>query len=129
MDPQENTPQRMHHKFIKFDYSESRMLYQGLYSLVKSNSGIGFCNCDQGHPAYAVGRNGKVDYAMFGDSPEHNTLFKMMHSLSSILSEIELDGKSEIPEYVYTWSNFCDIAYGSYLVNKNRGSTTDTENT
>jgi hypothetical protein len=107
--------------FGSLDFSEKQMVYLGLLSLVKSNSGVGFANRDQGHPAYVVGRNGTHDYAQWGDSPERNTLFKMMHSLSVELSEAEIDGSSEISEYVFSWADFCALAYEAYLEAK--GST------
>jgi len=95
-------------------FSERKLIYQGLLSLVKSNSGIGFANHDQGHPAYATGRKGTFDHAQWGDSPEHNQLFRLMHSLSVSLSEAEIDDSSEISEYVFSWSDFCHIAYSAY---------------
>ena len=43
--------------------------------MIETNSGIGFHNCDQGHPAYLLGADdGKVDPVMGGDSPEKNDL-------------------------------------------------------
>ena len=98
--------------------AQKRMIYQGLLCLVKSNSGIGFVNCDQGHLAYVAGRDGKVDYATLGDSPEDNVLFQMMHTLSVSLSEAELDKSSEISDYVFSWSDFCILAYDAYLKHK-----------
>jgi len=105
--------------FASLEFSEKAMIYQGLLSLVKSNSGIGFCNNNQGHPAYAIGREGKFDYATWGDSPDRNRLFKMMHRLSVELCKAELDGSSEIGDYVFSWSDFCNIAYASYERAKN----------
>lgn len=101
-------------KFSGFSFSEMQMIYLGLLALVKSNSGKGFCNCDQGHPAYAIGRSGDYDHEQWGDSPEHNKLFQMMHALSVSLSEAELDGTSEIGDYVFSWSDFCRLAYAAY---------------
>ncbi len=101
-------------------FSERKLIYQGLLSLVKSNSGVGFANCDQGHPAYAIGRKGEFDYRMWGDSPEHNELFKLMHSLSVSLSESEIDSSSEILDYVFCWADFCQLAYSAYENAKTR---------
>ena len=39
--------------FEQFEMRDRAMIYQGLLCLVRSNSGVGFCNGDQGHPAYA----------------------------------------------------------------------------
>lgn len=101
-----------------FTFSEKRLIYRGLLSLVKSNSGYGFCNNDQGHLAYAAGRGGcydpNHDYETWGDSPVHNTLFKMMHSLSVEISAGEIDRSSEVSEYVFSWADFCRLAYGAY---------------
>ena len=106
--------------FHGFSFPEKKIIYQGLLSLVKSNSGVGFCNSDQGHPAYAVGRSGKYDYEQFGDSPERNNVYQMMHALSVSLSEAELDSSSEIREYVFCWTDFCTIAYQAYEEAKNK---------
>src|SRR5437016_2620134 len=94
--------------------SEKALIYRGLLNLVKTNSGFGFCNRDQGHPAYVVGIDGKYAYQSFGDSPDRNRLFKMMHELSVALCEGDVDGSSEIGEYVYSWCDFCRIAYNAY---------------
>ena len=107
--------------FDKLSHSERQLIYLGLLSLVKANSGYGFCNCEQGHAAYAVGRSGKWNYDTWGDSPEHNKLFKMMHTLSISLVDSELDGTSEVSEYVFSWSDFCNIAYAAYEENKKKG--------
>lgn len=95
-------------------FSEKQLIYRGLLALVTSNSGYGFCNNDQGHLAYAIGRNGTFDYKQWGDSPEQNRLFAMMHSLSVELSTAEIDGGAEIPDYVFCWADFCTLAYTAY---------------
>lgn len=100
-------------EFISF--SEKQLLYRGLLSLVTSNSGYGFHNNDQGQPAYAIGRDGTQDYQKWGDSAEHNCLFKMMHTLSVELNEAAIDGTAELADYVFSWSNFCELAYTAYL--------------
>lgn len=91
--------------FTSFSFAEKKLLY-----LVASNSGYGFCNNDQGHPAYKIGQSGDFDFAQWGDSPECNILFKMMHSLSCDLQAAELDESSEISQYVYCWADFCNFA-------------------
>jgi hypothetical protein len=100
--------------FESLSFSEKQLVYRGLLSLVTSNSGYGFCNNDQGHPVYAVGRNGTHNHRKWGDSPDHNRLFKMMHTLSVELSEAEIDGSAEISDYVFSWSDFCHLAYAAY---------------
>ena len=100
--------------FSALNFSEKQLVYRGLLALVTNNSGYGFANNDQGHPAYAVGQGGQHDYKQWGDSPEHNRLFKMMHTLSVELSEAEIDGSAEIADYVFSWSDFCRFAYDAY---------------
>ena len=104
--------------FSQLNFSQKQVVYQGLLSLVSSNSGIGFCNNDQGHPAYAIGREGKFDYDQWGDSPDNNRLFKMMHELSVSLNEAEIDGSSEIADYIFAWADFCNLAYSAYESSK-----------
>lgn len=104
--------------FEQFGMRDKAVIYQALVCLVKSNSGVGFCNSDQGHAAYAVGREGKQDYQTFGDSPEHNRLFKMMHELTVALGESDLDASTEISERIYSWADFCKLAYDAYEKHK-----------
>lgn len=99
-------------------FTERQYIYKGLLSLVQSNSGIGFCNNEQGHPAYAIGREGKFDYIAWGDSPEKNKLFKIMQALSLSLCESEIDESSETTDYVFDWSGFCHLAYAAYEKSK-----------
>ncbi len=108
--------------FARFDFSEKQLLYRGLLSLVQSNSGFGFCNNNQGHPAYAIGRDGKFDYEQWGDCPDRNRLFKLMHTLSVDLSQAEIDSSSEIGDYVFSWADFCILAYSAYERAKNNNS-------
>ena len=95
-------------------HSQRSLIYQGLLKLVTTNSGVGFANNDQGGLAYQVGRSGRSDYEQLGDSPERNQLFKMMHSLTTQLSVAELDNSSKISDYVFAWSDFCNLAYTAY---------------
>jgi hypothetical protein len=100
--------------FEHLEMRDKAMIYQGLVCLVKSNSGVGFCNGDQGHPAYAVGKDGKIDFEAFGDSPEQNRLFKMMHELTVALGEADLDASAEVSERIYCWADFCRLAFEAY---------------
>jgi hypothetical protein len=100
--------------FESLSLSDKQLLYRGLLLLVTSNSGHGFVNGDQGHPAYAVGRTGQHDYPTWGDSPDRNRLFQMMHTLSVELSDAEIDDSSEIGDYIFSWSDFCNLAYAAY---------------
>ena len=104
--------------FSSLSYSERKLLYLGLLALVNGNSGEGFHNGDQGHPAYGIGRDGKFDYEAWGDSPDHNKLFRLMHTLSVSLSEAEIDSSSEISDYVFCWADFCRLAYAAYEKSK-----------
>ena len=49
---------------------EKYMIFRALVRMIKTNSGDGFLNSDQSHPAYLLGAQGKVDAVMGGDSPE-----------------------------------------------------------
>jgi hypothetical protein len=104
--------------FPSFDFEEKQLLYQGLVCLVRNNTGYGFVNNDQRHPAYEIGRKGDYDYENWGDSPEDNSLFKMMHTLSVSLSKAEIDESSEIQDYIFCWADFCSMAYEAYEKSK-----------
>jgi hypothetical protein len=99
--------------FDSLSYADQFMVYEGLFSLVTSNSGIGFANADQGHPAYVMGSKGVIDYEAWGDHPDRNRLFQMMHQLSVSLNEHESD-RPTTTEYVFAWSDFCRIAVEAY---------------
>jgi hypothetical protein len=100
--------------FEGLSFSEKQLIYRGLLCLVTSNSGYGFHNHDQGHPAYAVGQSGEFSYQQWGDAPDRNHLFQMMHSLSVELSAAEIDSSAEISDYVFSWADFCRLAYSAY---------------
>lgn len=108
--------------FASFSFSQKQLLYRGLLALVKSNSGYGVCNNEQGHMAYAIGRDGTYDHEQWGDSPEHNKLFIMMHALSLDLSEAEIDGSAELSEYVFAWCDFCKLVYSAHQTEIKFGS-------
>ncbi len=94
--------------FSDLDYLQKEMVYESLVRMVKTNSGIGFTNADQGHPAYAVGRRGEVNYATWGDEPERNRLFRMMKALAQELVQNE---KSPPIDPVLTWADFCQLGH------------------
>jgi hypothetical protein len=100
--------------FDGLSFSEKQLVYRGLLCLVTNNSGYGFANNDQGHPAYAFGQDGSYDYQKWGDAPDQNQLFQMMHSLSVELSQAEIDSSAEISDYVFSWSDFCRLAFSAY---------------
>ncbi len=101
--------------------SERHLIYESLLHAVKSNSGIGFANADQGHPAYRVGRDGKHDYQTFGDSPDHNKLFKMMHALSVAANETD-ESFTASGELVFSWADFCRLATDAYDQHRRTGN-------
>ena len=47
---------------------EKYLIFSALVRMIKTSSGEGFLNDDQGHPAYTLGAQGKVDAVMGGDS-------------------------------------------------------------
>ncbi len=114
----DKSEKRKTNPFGSLDYFDKQTIYEGLVKLVKTNSGVGFHNTDQGHPVYMIGKEGDIDYEAWGDSPEHNRLFKMMHTLSVELCEAEIDDSSETPEYIFSWSDFCIMAYNAYEKHK-----------
>jgi hypothetical protein len=89
-------------------------------ALVNSNCGEGFANGDQGHPAYRVGREGKIHFETWGDSPDRNKLFQMMNELSVALNEAEMERPTNI-EYVFCWADFCRLATDAYDRKRDRG--------
>ena len=99
--------------FESLSPSERSLIYEVLLHAVKSNSGIGFANTDQGHPAYRVGRDGKYDYQAFGDSPERNSLFRMMHELSVSANETD-ESFTSSGDLVFSWADFCRLATDAY---------------
>ena len=74
--------------------------------MIESNSGVGFANADQGHPAYALGRRGIADPVMGGDGPEDNCLFKLLQRFAPEHHEQIRD--------LRTWSKFCSLAFSAY---------------
>ena len=84
------------------------IIYAALIHAIKTNSGIGFYNNDQGHPAYLMGAaDGRRDEQTWGDSPERNRLYKMLVALS------ETFGRS-CGVQIVNWRSFCQLAYESY---------------
>ena len=86
------------------------LIYGALIHAIKSNSGIGFRNNDQGHPAYMIREDGSLPTEMgkiMGDSPDGNDLYKILHSLTASLGEI-----AHTP--IRSWSDFCRLAYDAH---------------
>ena len=58
---------------------EKYLIFRALVRMIKTSSGDGFLNSDQGHPAYLLGTQGKVDAVMGGDSPEKTLFSSCLH--------------------------------------------------
>ena len=86
---------------------EKYLIFRALVLSIKTNSGDGFHNSDQGHPAYRAGAGGK-DSANLGDSPEKNTLFKLLASFDEAYH-----GEAPNPD-LSTWKKFCAFAVDAY---------------
>jgi hypothetical protein len=85
---------------------EKYLIFKALTHSIRSNSGIGFHNSDQGHPAYELGAQG-ADSAAWGDSPERNCLFQLLTSFDPTYHEDEGPNLS-------TWQRFCAFAVESH---------------
>jgi len=81
------------------------MIYHALVRSIETNSGMGFLNVDQGHPAYVLGASGKESKEM-GDSPGQNRLFKLLASFDREFHEHIED--------LSTWQKFCTLAVNAY---------------
>ena len=84
------------------------LIFKVLVRMIKTNSGEGFHNSDQGHPAYRLGAIGKVDPVAGGDSPEQNQLFKLLASFDQTFHGV---GPNPDPS---TWQKFCAFAVDAY---------------
>ena len=83
------------------------LMFRALVQMIDGNSGVGFHNLDQGHPAYALGSRGTVDPEKLGDGPEHNGLFQT-------LKRFDWKYHDEIQD-LSTWEKFCSFAFAAYL--------------
>lgn len=99
------------------DSGQKYIIYSSFVFIVKSNSGIGFQNEDQGHPTYILGREGKYDDEKLGDSPEKNELYQMMKELSEFFKDSSDFNREDL---VFSWSDFCKMATNAY--NQQRAS-------
>ena len=62
--------------FEQLSHLQMIVLYEALIHAMRTNSGIGFYNNNQGHAAYRMGASGSIDSQTWGDSPEENELFQ-----------------------------------------------------
>ena len=87
---------------------EKYLIYTALVRAIETNSGIGFHNSDQGHPAYRAGaKDGDEVNRIWGDSPEENELFKLLLSFKEL-------HKGETGPDLSTWQKFCAFAVEAY---------------
>ena len=82
------------------------LIFKALVRMIETNSGTGFLNGDQGHPAYALGAQGEIDPVAGGDSPENNDLFKL-------LASFDQEFHDEGPD-LSTWEKFCTFAIDAF---------------
>ena len=87
------------------DDTEKYLIFRALVHMIDSNSGIGFHNADQGHPAYLVAA-ATDSTEQLGDSAEQNALFKLLASFAP-------EFYSEGPD-LSTWRGFCAFAVAAY---------------
>ena len=85
--------------------TDAHLLYDCIIHAIKTNSGHGFHNSDQGHAIYAGGAIGSVDEQTFGEVPDDNELFSLLNRLAGIIND-----NSETGVKVYTWREFCKMA-------------------
>ena len=85
---------------------ERELIFHALAKMIEANSGAGFINGDQGHPAYTAGVSGSVDEKTWGDGPETNVLFQL-------LASFEPEFHQEGPD-LSTWQKFCTYAVKAY---------------
>lgn len=82
------------------------VIHMALMHAIKTNSGIGFHNSDQGHTAY---RRGACDESGgMEDSPDKNRLYQTLRELNR--ERGPLVGYPEI----HSWRAFCEFATRSH---------------
>jgi len=79
-------------------------IYLTIIHAIKTNSGVGFVNGDQGHLAYLSGAKGEIGH---GDSPDENNLFQ-------VLSKLSHKFYGDVPFDLTTWEGFCLFATDSF---------------
>lgn len=117
----EETPPPTEHENTLF---EKQYIYQGLKSLIESGDGTGFHNADLGHPVYRLGASDASEEMLkeweYADSPERNSLFRMLSKLTKELKQSGIEDMRFIWWYDFsTWRDFCKFATEVY--DKNRG--------
>jgi hypothetical protein len=99
--------------FESFDVIDKYLIYRALLDSVRANSGYGFRNKDQRHPAYTTGASNEkpMDYGTIGDHPDRNQLYKMMRELSESFKD---DPELKRSDLVLSWQDFCTMAVNAY---------------
>ena len=100
--------------FEKLSNTQNELIYLGLKSLIETKSGRGLTNNDGNHIAYLSGTKDTNDHS-FGDSPNQNILFKMLHQLSNNLKKEGVESHQYKWWYDFKdWKAFCDFVVQSY---------------
>ena len=89
--------------FLQLLPSDARLLYESLIHAIKTNSGIGFHNYDQGH--LKAGGAVQTNDATLGEPSDDNELFSLVNRLAQIINK---DSQSGVK--VYTWTEFSKMA-------------------
>ena len=89
--------------FLQLLPSDARLLYESLIHAIKTNSGIGFHNHDQGH--LNAGGALQINDATLGEPSDDNELFSLVNRLAQIINK-----DSQAGVKVYAWPEFCKMA-------------------
>jgi len=82
------------------------IVYHALVHAIRTNSGIGFHNNDQGHPAYFHGA--ETGEGGSGDSPDENWMYKTLAEICR-----HRDPPDNLPR-IDSWKTFCQLAVQGY---------------
>ena len=85
---------------------EKYLIFKALVRMIEINSGTGFHNLDQGHPAYRLGAIGEPDSVAEGEATEKSALFQLLKSFDQWFHDEGSD--------LSTWEKFCAFAVASY---------------
>ena len=91
-------------EFLQLLPGDARLLYDCIVHAIKTNSGIGFHNRDQGHLIYAGGAIEITDETL-GEVPDDHELFSMLNRLAGIINKDSQTGVK-----VFSWPEFCRMA-------------------
>ena len=102
-------------RFKCFNGDELLYLYRALSAFIDAGNGIGFHNCDRGHPDYVAGAAGLEKSFADADDATNNALFKLGHELHDecIRRSPEIFSDNTPPEFIppfSDWKSFCQAA-------------------